>query len=178
MVLGAAKGSTDFVYISIGTGVGIGIVSKGHVVNGHNGFAGSVGWTRVDGERIEDLIGGKGISNRYATITGKKLSAAGVFSLAEESDPEAEKIIDESARSLGALIALITNTINPEMIVLAGSIGKRWDNLREQALETMRDETSPMIPLPEVSVSNLGEDAQIIGTAILLQDSRFLQEVL
>ena len=177
MLMGAARGVRDFLYISIGTGVGMGIVSDGHVVDGSNGFAGSVGWLRFDGERIEDLVGGVGVTSRYEKLSGARLSAAEIFDLAEGGSQEAAEVLDVAARYLGKLMACFTNSMNPERIVLSGSIGSRWELLKDRALETLIEETSPMISLPDICLSNLGEDAQILGTAILVHHKIKVQEV-
>jgi len=169
MFVGAAKGCRDFLYISIGTGVGIGIVSDGRVVSGSNGFAGSVGWLRFNEERIEDLVGGIGVSSSYEKLTGMRLSAAEIFDLAESGSSEAAEVVAVTAYYLGKLIACFTNSTNPELIVLSGSVGSRWKLLKDRAMEVIYKETSPMITIPEVRLSSLGEDAQILGTSILMQ---------
>ena len=169
MFAGVAKGCRDFLYISIGTGVGMGIVSDGHVVNGSNGFAGSVGWLRFDEERIEDLVGGIGVSSRYEKLTRTRLSTAEIFDLAESGSSEAAEVVAVAAYYIGKLIACFTNSTNPKVIVLSGSIGSRWKLLKDRAMEVIYKETSPMISIPEMRLSSLGEDAQILGTCILMQ---------
>jgi glucokinase len=169
MEFGKAKGVRDFLYISIGTGVGMGIVSNGMVIEGSNGLAGSAGWLRFDEERIEYLVGGVGITSKYEELTGEKLPAYEIFTLAEQGAPKAAEVVNRAGRYLGKLISCFLNSTDPERIVLSGSIGRRWRSLKNEALRSIESHKSPMVPIPQILLSNLGEDAQILGTTILMQ---------
>src|SRR4249920_3467331 len=76
MIYGAAKGMKDFIMITLGTGVGSGIVANGHLIYGHDGFAGELGHTIVipDG-RIHEGTGKHGSLESYASATGVRLTA-------------------------------------------------------------------------------------------------------
>lgn len=178
---GCAIGKKDVLYLVIGTGVGLGILSNGTLVAGNQGLAGSVGWIKIHDpltssvESIENLIAGPAIVKRYKEICKAQASSAqDVFSLYLSKDDCAEKVILIAAQSIGHLLSIITNTFNPEIIILAGSLALQWHIMKEHALRVLQEQISPFIQKPQIQSSFLGENAQLLGCAkyILISQER------
>src|SRR5215470_2222945 len=86
MMYGAAKGMRDFIMITLGTGVGSGIVANGKLIYGHDGFAGELGHTTViPGGRYHEGTGKKGSLESYASATGVKLTAIEMLEKSQEA---------------------------------------------------------------------------------------------
>lgn len=167
---GCAVGKKDVLYLVIGTGVGLGILANGTLVFGAQNLSGSVGWIKIHDpltgkiENIEDLISGPAIVRKYEKICGMQVnSAQDIFDSYLNKDKHAEKIVVDISQLIGYLLSILTNTFNPELIVLAGSLALQWDILKEQALAILQAHISPFIQQPLVQSSFLGEDAQLIG---------------
>lgn len=146
--MGAAKGFSSIVSIIIGTGVGGGMVLEGNLIRGMNRLAGAVGWfvldgnTEIDPSRERSLgswearIAGVGIARRarqlletqaaLPSLLRSKLgsvTAIDVFEAAKNGDLLAEQIAEEEAELIGMGIANIVSLVNPEIVILGGSVG-------------------------------------------------------
>ena len=151
MTYGAAKGMKDFIMVTLGTGVGSGIVANGHLIYGHDGFAGEIGHTIVipDG-RVHDGTGKKGSLESYASATGVRLNAIeileknkepsvlrkvakdkldskAVYDAAIEGDKLALEIFEFTGRILGIALANVVMMTSPEAIILFGGLTKAGD---------------------------------------------------
>lgn len=178
---GKGKDKNVVLYLIIGTGVGLGILIDGRPIYGKDGIAGSLGWIPI-GKRnlfsskvgtLESQIAGPAILREYNRISDRKLTKTEeVFELFEEKDESAVKIISRVGRILGKTLSLLSNLFNPDIIILAGSIGLRWYIFKPWAYPIMNLYLSPLIKSNvEITTSDLGEDAQILGlTYNLLKD--------
>ncbi|RRA47647.1 ROK family transcriptional regulator [Acidipila sp. EB88] len=137
---GAALGEENFVYISIGHGVGAGIMLAGRIHHGTHWSAGEIGYLRVPnvsarhtlirefGE-LEKLIGSGGIeaSWREMKLAGgaatKKLKAAAILDLAARNDEDARRIVEARAELVADLILNVSLILNPGLVILGGDIG-------------------------------------------------------
>lgn len=151
MTYGAAKGMKDFIMITLGTGVGSGIVANGQLIYGHDGFAGEIGHTIVipDG-RVHEGTGKKGSLESYASATGVRLNAIEilekskepsvlrkvpkdkldskvVYDAAIEGDKLALEIFEFTGRVLGIALANAVMMTSPEAIILFGGLTKAGD---------------------------------------------------
>ena len=144
--LGAARGASDVVLVTLGTGIGGGVVANGEVVRGTSGFAGELGHVVVDPGGPRCPCGRRGCWERYASgsglatlareaATGHRLGrvaeAAGgplavtgehVLDGARTGDPEALAVVDDFARWVALGLANLTNVLDPEVIVLGGGL--------------------------------------------------------
>lgn len=146
--VGAGAGMSSMIGITLGSGVGGGIVAEGRLVEGAEGLAGEIGHLTVGdlslscacGGRgcLETLAGGLAIARRYEHLTGQALDAAGVFRRASESDADAAKVVNEAAVGLGQGLTSLVNLFNPEAIVVGGSVSAAWDQLVMPAERWMR----------------------------------------
>jgi glucokinase len=151
MTYGAAKGMKDFIMVTLGTGVGSGIVANGHLIYGHDGFAGEIGHTIVipDG-RVHEGTEKKGSLESYASATGVRLNAIeilekskepsmlrkvpkdkldskAVYDAAIEGDKLALEIFEFTGRILGIALANAVMMTSPEAIILFGGLTKAGD---------------------------------------------------
>ena len=131
---GAGRGARSLVMLALGTGVGGGIVLDGRLHRGAAGFGGELGHVPIDFDGRPCICGGRGCLKTYVSGTdiarrgeerlGRPIGADEVFRLAAAGRVEAEEIVDEVCRALGAGLAIIVNGLNPERVLLAGSVAK------------------------------------------------------
>ncbi|MEQ8698501.1 MAG: ROK family transcriptional regulator [Bauldia litoralis] len=167
--LGRAKGIETFAYIALGTGLGMGIVSDGKIIRGAHGAAGEIANLPIGGDpfdptnhlhgTLEAAVGSAGILRRYAEAGGD--SAITVRELFDriETDATARRVVDESARLLALAVVAVVATIDPEVVVLGGSIGARDEMVRavQDVVRTLGTTSVPVV------ASALGNRAGLSG---------------
>jgi predicted NBD/HSP70 family sugar kinase len=169
---GAARGLTDFAYLTVGTGVGVGLVLDGRVYRGVTGAAGEVGYLPIgdatvdrsphtDRGMLEELVAADAVV-RYAAEAGLsgQVTAEEVFQLAAGGRAEALAAVARQARQLGLAVASIAAFLDPEAIVLGGRIGQNLDLLEPGITAALR-EVTPM--RPTLVAGELGEEAVVRG---------------
>jgi glucokinase len=192
--LGAAEGVDNMILITLGTGIGGGMVANGVVVRGHNGFAGEFGHMVVDPNGPPCPCGRRGCWERYASGSGLAMlarnAAAGkglqrvvrdaggdpqavrgehVQSAAREGDPEALAVVDEFARWVALGLSNLTNALDPETIILGGGLADGSD-LYLDPIKKWYDELlyqADLRPLPHVKFAEWGALAGAVGAALL-----------
>lgn len=194
MMYGAAKGMDDFIMITLGTGVGSGIVANGKLVYGHDGFAGELGHTIIipDG-RMHDGTGKKGSLESYASATGVRLTtlelleksdqpswlrnvpvdeidSKKVYDAAMEGDELAKSIFEYTGKILGLALANFVMFSSPEAIVLFGGLTKAGDLILKPTRESMEENLIQVFQNKvKILVSHLKEsDAAILGASALV----------
>jgi len=176
--IGAAKGARDFVYITVSTGVGGAIVSGGRMVRGATNTAGELGHFPVGFDRdVRCRCGSYGCVEAYAA--GRNLAeaygvadASIVYAKAAAGDARATLLIGRAEAALANLAVGIVNALNPERIVVGGSVAEHEP---AHVLEPMRRaiaERAFKVPAAAVSVvpSALGADVSIVGAALAARD--------
>ncbi|MGE5107605.1 MAG: ROK family protein [Sphingobacteriales bacterium] len=193
MMYGAAKGMKDYIMITLGTGVGSGIVANGQLIYGHDGFAGELGHTIVipDG-RLHEGTGKKGSLESYASATGVKLTAIemlekskadsllrkvpkdkldskAVYDAAIQGDKLALEIFEFTGRILGLALANAVMFSSPEAIVLFGGLTKAGDLILKPTREHMEANLIKVFQNKvKLLISHLREsDAAILGASAL-----------
>jgi predicted NBD/HSP70 family sugar kinase len=185
---GIAHGVSTFAFISVGAGVGMGLVVDGELVRGAHGGAGEIGYLPIShdpyDERhrlhggLEDEIGAAGIRSALAARrsrggraeTGTEPSSAQeVFALAQRGDADAREVVDGVARRLGAAIASVIAVVDPELVVLGGGIGSN-----PSLLGPVRGTVAELVPLTaRIETSRLGDQAALHGAvAAALREAR------
>ncbi|MFN3665541.1 MAG: ROK family protein, partial [Sediminibacterium sp.] len=194
MMYGAAKGMNDFIMITLGTGVGSGIVANGKLVYGHDGFAGELGHTIIIPEgRYHDGTGKKGSLESYASATGvrlttieiletsdrpsllrsipkEELDSKKVYEAAMQGDELAKEIFEYTGKILGLALANFVMFSSPEAIVLFGGLTKAGDLILKPTRESMEDNLIQVFQNKvKILVSHLKEsDAAILGASALV----------
>jgi len=166
---GVARGVEDFVFLSIGTGLGAGIVLGGELHRGHHGAAGEVDWALGAGlERESDPCAGalSAFAGRLAgdgagpTELRPPFDARSVFAAARGDDRVARAVVAEEARRIALHIAPIAAVADVELVVLGGGIGVNGDLL----LAPVREHLAHSLPYPpRIEASSLGDAAVLSG---------------
>src|SRR5438067_12521461 len=165
---GIARGVDDFVFLSIGTGFGAGLVLGGELHRGHHGFAGEVDWALAgaEGDFDPSAVGVAEIAAQLVKRDGAETSVAppydarSVFAAARSGDPLAGEVVAEVARRAAAHVAPIAAVADVALVVLGGGLGTNGDLL----LDPIRSLLSEWLPYPpRVEVSSLGDAAVLTG---------------
>jgi glucokinase len=194
MMYGAAKGMKDFIMITLGTGVGSGIVANGHLIYGHDGFAGELGHTIVipDG-RMHAGTGKKGSLESYASATGVRLTAIeflekskkqsllkkvnpdmldskAVYDAAIQGDELAREIFNYTGKILGIALANAVMTTSPEAIILFGGLTKSGEYILKPTRDSMEENLIQVFQgKVKILISHLREaHAAILGASALV----------
>ena len=195
MQYGAAKGMKNFITITLGTGVGSGIIIDGKIVLGHNGFAGELGHVIVrHGGREHKGTGLKGSLEAYASATGvrdtaiellqetqhspsllenypiNELTSETVFKCAEQGDSLANEVFEFTGQVLGEALATFVLFSAPEAIVLFGGLTKAGDLIMKPTRQAMEDNLLQVFKNQvKIIFSDLKEaDAAILGASALV----------
>jgi glucokinase len=142
---GVAQGYSDFISITLGTGVGTGIYSAGEIIHGHSGHAGEGGHIIVrypgrmcacGGEgHLEAYLGANGIQLTIKEIMKKELTLEELNQLVLQQDENALKVIHFSATILADAISSMVAILSPKLFVLAGGISKLGEPFRQATLD-------------------------------------------
>lgn len=182
---GGAKGHQNVMMITLGTGVGCGLVINGKIVPGAHGAGGEVGHIHVnDDEHALCGCGKKGCLEQYASATGivrlakrklKKescstslnqyvsLNAKDIYDEAKKGDRLAIEIVDEVCELLGKTIAILCNTIDPEVVVIGGGVSKAGNILIEGIRKYYVKYAFHACENTEITLALLENDAGIVG---------------
>ena len=194
-VFGNAKGMDDYVVITLGTGLGSGIVSNGEMIYGHDGFAGEYGHIMVDSRSTgrECGCGRKGCLEAYASATGikrtafelmakmncqselrevpySKFEAVMLSAAADKGDAIAREAFRFTGEVLGKALADLVATTSPKAIILFGGLAKAGKHIFEPTKWYMEEN---MLPVFKNKVALLpsgieGRNAAILGSAALI----------
>ena len=177
---GAARGARSLVLLAIGTGVGAGIVLGGRVERGRAGFAGELGHVPIDFEGRPCICGGRGCLEMYVAgpdiaregsrRLGRPVEAGEVFELAARGDSAVRPVVDRACEALAAGLAMIVNGLNPEAIVLAGSVAKSLVPLESDLRRRLaRRAFARALDGTHIGILALDKDATVRGGAALLR---------
>ncbi|HWO77632.1 MAG TPA: ROK family glucokinase [Bacillus sp. (in: firmicutes)] len=192
MWMGAGKGSKDMVCVTLGTGVGGGVITNRQVVHGIKGAGGEIGHMTIVPENgfscncgktgcLETVASATGIvrlaKQHLESFTGETLidqaalSAKSIFEAAEKGDTLANQIVEKVAFYLGLALSHLGNTLNPEKIVIGGGVSRAGNTLLEPVNQYFRKFTFPTVQeSTDLSIATLGNDAGIYGAAWLAQE--------
>ena len=169
---GNAKGSTDAIFLAVGTGIGAGILANNQVIRGSNDIAGAIGWMALDRPFMEVYeecgcfefnASGSGI----AKLTG--IPTQEVFKAYEEGDPGAKRIIDNAIECWGMAVANLVSLFNPEKIIFGGGVFGPALKFLDAIYEEAKKWAQPIsIKQLKLQGSALGNDAGLYGSAYLL----------
>jgi predicted NBD/HSP70 family sugar kinase len=174
--LGAARGAQTFVYLWIGSGVGMGIWIDGRLYRGSGGFAGEVGLlplaptTGMDNSRLRTIESRQGLVEREVSAEGivraarqaglRVRNAREVFTAAAVGSADATRIVEQEGRRLAHVIAAVVAVLDPGLLILGGAVGRNSDQLAPP----LGAELSRLSPLrPRIVPAQLGDDAVLLG---------------
>ena len=172
--LGAARGAENALVITIGTGIGGGIISGGQMQRGSQGFAGEFGHFVVQADGRQCVCGQKGCWETYAsgTALGAMWSTGDgrdVMVAHLNGDSRATKVLEEFAQWVATGLASLVNAYDPECIVIGGGLVSSSDQFLGSVTHHLREKVygHRSRRLPEVVPAQLGEKAGAIGSALL-----------
>ena len=201
---GIAAGHTNVVVVKIGTGVGAGIISDGHLHRGAQGSAGDVGHIQVTDDPtvicrcgnigcLEALAGGAAIgwAGQAAAESGRSVrlrtaldqrgivTAEDVARAASFGDPVAVALLGAAGRRIGSMLASVVNFFNPSLIVIGGGVANSPDQLLAAIRETIYGRSLPLATRELlIQRSSLGGLAGVIGASAMVVDQLFARESL
>jgi predicted NBD/HSP70 family sugar kinase len=167
---GSARGVEDFAFLSVGTGLGAGIVLRGEIHRGRNGAAGEVDLVTAGvGDDFDPCASALAVlaaerAEGADTMLTAPFDAPTIFAAARSGDQVAQDVVQEEARRIAMHIAPITAVADLPLVVLGGGIGTNGDLL----VEPVRRMLSEWLPFPpQVEVSSLGDAAVLSGALAL-----------
>ncbi len=182
--MGAGREADDLVLLTLGTGIGGGIISGGRILRGYLGMAGELGHITVVPNGYPCGCGSQGCVEKYSSATavsamarllqlGHDLSAKEVFDIAQGSDkraPKAREIFRVMGESLGILLATLVNTFNFPLYLLSGGMLPAWDLFAPPMLRTVTQRSYSYRTAEgstRIIAATLGNEAGLFGAAYL-----------
>lgn len=184
---GGGKGYKDIVMVTLGTGVGGGIILNGKMLSGVNGAAGEIGHIQVDeNESAVCGCGRKGCLEQYTSATGitrlasmtinntqkpsslrnlQYISAKEVFDAAKNGDEIASQLVESHGKSLGKALAQIACVVDPEIFVIGGGVSKAGSIIIETAEKYFKKYAFHACRNTGFALATLGNDAGMYGGA-------------
>jgi glucokinase len=190
--LGASKCFADSIFVTLGTGVGGGIIIDGKVLRGANGTAGEIGHICVEACGEPCRCGSRGCVEQYSSAsaivriakelaaqypesilkTDAQLKAFEVFQAGTNNDALALEVFRQMGFYLGVALTTLLNVLNPEIIVIGGGASAGWDLFMPEMRETIRQRAyGGASEEAKIRRGTLGDDAGILGAARLAFDS-------
>ena len=179
--MGAAKGSRNAVCLTLGTGVGGGIIIEGRLYRGSTYSAGEIGHLPINEEGpqcncrgiacLETYIGNNRIIAQAKKIFPQKISLEKLSQLAKQKDGKALKIWSDVGGHLGVALVGVVNLLNPDAIVIGGGVANAGKVLFDRVKEIISRQAMP-VQARQVKVfkAKLGNDAGLIGAGILVKE--------
>lgn len=193
---GAGNQAQHVIAVTLGTGVGGGVISAGKILNGTNGMAGELGHILIEENGAYCNCGNHGCLETIASATGivrqakeaiskypesslakhyetnKKVTARDVFELAAEGDVAATSIVDRVSDVLGHTFANIGVILNPEKILIGGGVSQAGEPFVNRINSYFQHYALPRVKEScEIKLAELGNDAGIIGGAFLVSQN-------
>ncbi|RLL48078.1 ROK family protein [Oceanobacillus piezotolerans] len=190
---GAGHQANNMIAVTLGTGVGGGVIANGAILNGETGMAGEIGHIKVEPNGQKCNCGGYGCLETVSSATGivrqalitieanpdsalakvmekyGSVSSKDVIDLAERGDEPSKQIISYSMDVLGRAIANMATIINPSIILIGGGVSKAGDPLLQEVKKAFQKYAIPKLAEAcEIRLAKLGNDAGIIGAGFLV----------
>lgn len=187
---GGGKGYKNVVMITLGTGVGGGIIIDGQIINGSNGAGGEIGHVFVDETEEETCgCGKRGCLEQYASATGvvrlakralaaddresslrgnENISAKAVFDAAKDGDVIALEVVEKMGKILGTALANAACIVDPEVFVIGGGVSKAGTIVTESIRKYYIERAFHSCRNADFALAELGNDAGVYGCVYLL----------
>lgn len=189
---GGGRGCRSLVMVTLGTGVGGGIIIDGKIVTGNNGAGGEIGHITVNPhEKIPCNCGRRGCLEQYASATGivrlarerlareheaslldeiGEISAREVFDMYKDGDKTAEEIVEEFAQILGNALGNLACVLDPEVFVIGGGVSRAGKPLLDVVEKHYRKAAFSSCDSTRFALATLGNDAGMYGCVKLVLD--------
>lgn len=172
---GAGRDAADLVYISVGIGIGAGIIIKGELFRGSSGFSGEIGHMSIQHDGKPCRCGNAGCWEMYASenalyeaarheLNTQSIDMETLLSLAEKGEPSVIKLFERVGHFLGVGVVNIINGFNPELIIIGGRLAEAGQWLRPTMLHSLEGRS---LPYPrerlQIEFSQLGSRSAVLG---------------
>lgn len=185
-VIGKGKGKNPCVYVTLSTGIGCGIVANGKILSGAYSSAGEIGHLTVvpDGKEcpcgkkgcLELYSSGTAISRTASKLLDEEITTKEVFSLALQGNKKMLSVINDAADKLGLALSSVYHIIDPEIIVLGGSVTKDYKIFETTLRKAILKYTQPVKNrVFNIEVSSFGGEQVVLG-ALINADNVFKEE--
>ncbi|UQS82563.1 ROK family glucokinase [Bombilactobacillus folatiphilus] len=191
---GAGNNAANVAFVTLGTGVGGGIIINNQIVHGVGGSAGEIGHITVDAQGFACTCGKKGCLETVASATGivrvanalsqeyagpaqlkaliddgQQVSSKDVFDLAQQADPLAQMVVKQICDQLGLALANVAMTLNPKYIIIGGGVSNAGEYLLNQVQTAYLKYVFPAVKkTTTLRLATLGNEAGVIGAASLV----------
>ncbi len=192
--VGAGANNPDVVFVTLGTGVGGGVIADGNLIHGIAGAGGEIGHMVVEADTgfectcgtvgcLETVASATGVvrvarrlaesyegdsSIKAAIDNGEDISSKDIFEAAQNDDNFANSVVDKVCFYLGLATANIANLLNPDSVVIGGGVSAAGEFLRSRVEANFKKYTFPQVrQSTQIKLAELGNDAGIIGAASL-----------
>ncbi|MDD7402436.1 MAG: ROK family glucokinase [Butyribacter sp.] len=188
---GGGKGYQNLVMVTLGTGVGGGVILNGKILTGSRGAAGEIGHIKVKYDETDVCGCGKtGCLEQYASasgivkeakralestecdtvLAGKEITAKDVFDAAKAKDAFAVQLVEEFGKNLGIALAQVAQVIDPEAFVIGGGVSKAGQIILDVVSKNYEENVMFALKNREFCLAQLGNDAGIFGSAKMVLD--------
>lgn len=195
LISGAGKGCEDIIILTLGTGVGGGIIINGKIYSGYYAGGAELGHQTIIYKGAQCSCGNKGCLEAYASATAlirdakvaamnnpksllntlvenedlNKMTAKVAFDAAEQGDLVAKDLINDYIEYLSIGVANLVNIFKPQMILLSGGISKQGEKLTKPLIEKTKEKIFGNTLLTKIDIAKLGNDAGLIGAGMLVR---------
>ncbi len=190
--IGAAKNREDVIVVTIGTGVGGGIIQQGKVLLGHKGFAGELGHFSIDRNGRNCTCGNKGCYEQYASMTAlvrtvkeylllkthhilteENVNGRVIFEEVQAGNTEMIEIVDSWIEDIAVGLVSLTHIFNPELILIGGGVSKQ----EELFINKLRIKVQEKVMINfgkhlELEAATLGNQAGLVGAVYFLLENK------
>jgi predicted NBD/HSP70 family sugar kinase len=167
MTYGAARELKDFIYVKASNGIGAALVLNGQLYRGSHGMAGEIGHTQIDPTGAWCRCGNRGCLEATVSIdvVRRQLEPIGLDPLkpADMEHPVATKVLAESGRTVGVVIANLCNTLNPEAVILGGDLSSTGAHFTDGVRDSVRHLAQPGPAHTAVVATSLEGRAELLG---------------
>ncbi len=179
MWMGAAKGKENFLCLTIGTGIGGGIVLKGELLRGESSVAAEFGHIQIVKNGLQCGCGNRGCYQSYASTTallrlaeektGKKLNGKEIFDEVHKNNKKYIEIVNEWADYLTDGLSTLIYIFNPSLIVIGGGVSKQGEFLKSIFQKSLEKKVMKnYLDILEIKMAERGNDAGMLGASYLL----------
>lgn len=180
-ICGGGVGYKTVICVTLGTGIGTGIVCDGKIYNGALGCAGELGHIQVkeNGRKcgcgkcgcVEKYCAGGGLDITAAEILGEGKTAVDLFEGARCGKKAAQSAIDEAVRLLGSTLVSAVNLMSPDCILFSGGLSEQQDLYLNPVIEYIKSHCYSTGTLPYIAKAKLGENAPLMGAALAANEA-------
>lgn len=173
---GAGKGYKNVVVITLGTGIGGGIIIDGKIYRSNSGFAGEIGHIVIEKDGrlcncgmkgcLEAYVGAERIIEDFYRLSGREdvNDVKEIGELARRGDDDALKILNDAGKNIGVAISSLTNILSPDLFIIGGGISNLWNIIYKPIKEEVKKRIKRKVILKK---GVLGDNAGIIGGFVL-----------